>query len=493
MALARLSAAALTLPILLGGSAAPAVVAHVMTPAVGSPGQSLPLGDEQDLVAGQLSCAAPLPPIPICFGPAQLRAAYDIQPLIDAGIDGTGATIVIIDAFSSPTLAGDLATFDTAWGLPAASPDVVTPDGIPPFDPSQAMWATEISLDVEWAHAIAPGANLTLVLAKSSDDADLLSATRYAVDHNLGDVITQSFGEAEACADPELLRQEHAVFERAASKGITLVAGSGDKGAVNFLCDGSLTNVPAAATPASDPDVTAVGGTRLTLDRSTAAYVSETGWHDASGAGGGGFSSVYRRPGYQAPFISDDAARGLPDVAYAGSGFGSVLIVVHGHTRAIFGTSAGAPQWAAIDALSRQFAGHRQSQLNIRLYHLAKSDAYGDAFHDITTGNNTNSTSPTKFFAVPGYDLCTGWGTPKGSPLINALVGTPWFVWAQIGNASPGNGSYASPYNTLARATNGVLAGGTIAIEGTALVPGSNRFTKAMTLRAAGGTATIGR
>jgi subtilase family serine protease len=418
-AFARLSTAALTLPILLGGGAAPAVAAHVMTPSVGSPGQSSPLGDEQDLVAGQLSCP-PIPPRPFCYGPAQLRGAYDIQPLIDSGIDGTGATIVIIDAFSSPTLADDVAAFDAAWGLPDAILHVVTPDGIPPFDPSQGAWAVEMSLDVEWAHAIAPGAHLELVLAKSSDDVDLLSATRYAVDHNLGDVITQSFGEAESCADPELLRQEHAVFERAASKGITLVAGSGDKGAVNFLCDGSLTPVPAAATPASDPDVTAVGGTRLTLDPSTGAYVSETGWHDASGASGGGFSTVYRRPGYQAPFISDNAARGLPDVAYAGSGFGSFLIVANHRTRAIFGTSAGAPQWAGIDALSRQFAGHRQSQLNIRLYHLAKSDSYGAAFHDISTGNNTWN-AVTGFEAGRGWDPVTGLGTPDVAKLVPLL------------------------------------------------------------------------
>jgi len=426
MALARLSAAALTLPVLLGGGAAPAVVAHVMTPSVGSPGQSWPLGDEQDLVAGQLTCAAPLPPIPLCFGPAQLRAAYDIQPLIDAGVDGRGTTIVIIDAFSSPTLMSDVSAFDSAWGLPAANLDVVNPDGSPPFDASQAMWAVEISLDVEWAHAVAPGAHIELVLAKSSDDVDLLNATRYAVDHNLGDVITQSFGEAEACADPELLRQEHAVFETAASKGITLVAGSGDKGAVNFLCDGSLTTVPAVATPASDPDVTAVGGTKLTLDRSTAAYVSETGWHDASGASGGGFSSIYRRPGYQAPFIRDNGARGLPDVAYAGSGLDSYLIVVHGHARAIFGTSAGAPQWAGIDALSRQVAGHRQSQLNIRLYHLAKSDSYGVAFHDILTGNNNWTIKQTGqtvngFNAGPGWDAVTGLGTPDVAKLVPLL------------------------------------------------------------------------
>jgi len=163
-----------------------------MTPAVGNSGQYQDLGTAEDLGSVHFRCQLPSSPRP-CYGPDQIRAAYDIQPLLNAHIDGTGTTIVIIDAFSSPTIQADLNLFDRVWGLPDASVDIAMPDGTPPFD---AGWAHEISLDVEWAHAVAPGAHLQLVLAKSSDDVDLLSATRYAVDNNLGDVITQSFGEA---------------------------------------------------------------------------------------------------------------------------------------------------------------------------------------------------------------------------------------------------------------------------------------------------------
>ena len=418
IALARLAAAVVSLPIALGGGVAPAVATHAMTPSAGGLGQYQDLGSASDFTA-----AHPCGPFPMCYMPAHLRAAYDIQPLLDAGIDGTGTTIVIVDAFSNPTIATDLAAFDGAFGLPAANLNIIAPDGQTPFDGSRLQfgWAVEIALDVEWAHVVAPGAHLELVLAKSEKDADLLSATRFAIENDLGEVITQSFGEAESCADPKLLRQEHAVFERAASRGITLLAGSGDFGASNLLCDGSgLASVASVATPASDPDVTAVGGTRLAIDPTSSANAGETTWNDQFGAGGGGFSSVYRRPGYQARFVDGNHARGVPDVAYSASAFGSTWIVALGRMGAVFGTSGGTPQWAGIVALARQEAGHRQSQLNIRLYHVAKSNSYQDAFHDITTGSNSFA-GVTGFSAGPGWDAVTGLGTPDVAKLVPLL------------------------------------------------------------------------
>jgi subtilase family serine protease len=126
---------------------------------------------------------------------------------------------------------------------------------------------------VEWAHAIAPGANITLVLAKTNDDADILSATQYAVDHNLGNVISQSFGENESCVDSNLLAAQRNLFVKATLKHITLIASSGDDGAAQGTCDGSSI-VLAASSPASDPLVTAVGGTALhAADFSTSAAI----------------------------------------------------------------------------------------------------------------------------------------------------------------------------------------------------------------------------
>ena len=421
--LARLGATALALPVLIGGAGS-AFTSHPMTPAFGGLVHYEAIGDVQPLGAVHFPCQVAGSPFPPCYGPDQIRAAYDIQPLLDQGIDGSGQTIVIVDAFSSPFLQRDLALFDTVWNLPAPDLEVVAPDGLTPFDgsPLQMGWAVEISLDVEWAHVVAPGARIELVLTKTEQDADMLSGIEYAIDHQLGDVITMSFGESESCADPALLRAEHAAFERAASRGITLISGSGDLGATNLLCDGSgIMSVATASTPGSDPDVTSVGGTRLIANLSSGAYQAETGWGDAFGASGGGFSAVYKRPGYQAPFIGDNSARGEPDVAYSADLIGGTLIAFAGHFGVIVGTSVGTPQWAGIAALSEQVAGHRLPQLNIRLYHLAKSGSYTVGLHDITTGSNGFAGVPG-FSAGPGWDAVTGLGTPDVAKLVPLLT-----------------------------------------------------------------------
>ena len=421
----RLAAGILALPLVLAG-AGPGAAGHAMTPAAGGLAHFMVVADAHNFGAPHAPCQVPGSPFPPCYGPDQMRAAYDMQPLLDSGTDGSGQTIVVVDAFSNPFLLGphgDLALFDAAWGLPAANVDMVAPDGLTPFDGSalQLGWAIEIALDVEWAHVVAPGAHVVLVLSKSEADADLLSATRYAVDNNLGNVITMSFGESENCADPALLRDQHAVFERAASRGVTLVSGSGDFGSTNLLCDGSgIQSSASATTPGSDPDVTAVGGTRLIANVVTGAYVGETAWNDQFGASGGGFSAVYHRPGYQAPFTNDNGARGLPDVAYGADLIGSPLVLFAGHFGLVSGTSVGSPQWAGIAALVAQSSGHRQSQLNIRLYHLAKSRSYGVGLRDITVGDNSFA-GVAGFSAAPGWDPVTGLGTPDVAKLIPLL------------------------------------------------------------------------
>ncbi len=206
-----------------------------------------------------------------------MRHAYGTDALISAGFDGHGKTIIIVDAFQAPNIVAQLNTYDTFYGLPGLNglgnaPDAglgtftqIAPDGLTPFvtgDANMTGWAEEISLDVLWAHAIAPGANIVLDLAKSNDDADILSATKYAVDHHLGDIVSQSFGEAESCVDPTLLKQEHQVFAKATLKHMTLFASSGDQGAAQPTCDGNSW-IKSASSPANDPLVTAVGGTEL--------------------------------------------------------------------------------------------------------------------------------------------------------------------------------------------------------------------------------------
>ena len=169
-----------------------------------------------------------------------------------------------------------------------------------------------------------------LVLAKSDADADILSAQKYAVDNHLGDVISQSFGENESCMDPILLAQQHQVFADATMNNITIFASAGDDGAAQRTCDGSSL-VQAVSTPASDPLVTAVGGTELhaagycltVLGCDPAAnplpgtYEGEIAWNEPGiGATGGGFSVLYDEPSYQQGTIHGGKQRGVPDVSY---------------------------------------------------------------------------------------------------------------------------------------------------------------------------------
>ena len=456
-------AAVVVIGVLLAASAASGGHAtasrHVVTPAV-SVGHNWALEGAVDPI-GQVgplrSCQTRLTPSAAgsCYGPDQIRIAYGFQPLLDQGITGAGRTIVIIDAYGSPTLAADTSLFNAYMGLPATTLNVIQPDG-PPLstDVGNAFgWAAETTLDVTWAHAIAPAATIDLVVAKSNNDSDILSATQYVADHNLGDVVSQSFGEAEQCMGSALLAQQHTVFGRLAKENITLFASSGDQGAALPSCDGN-SYIKAASTPATDPLVTAVGGTQLIAQPATASpftvggtWINEVTWNEGIGsATGGGVSSVYSRPDYQAPVVKDTHMREVPDISYNAAVNGGVLAVLTcpgpsacGAPAGTYffrfgGTSAGSPQWAALVALADQMAGGRVGDINKTLYHLGKGNNASTYFHDITVGDNSvpfNSGVPgtpiTGFSAVPGWDAATGWGSPIANTLVPAI-------------AKPGNG-----------------------------------------------------
>jgi subtilase family serine protease len=356
--------------------------------------------------------------------------------LLDQSITGLGKRIVIIDAFQSPSLEADLQTFNAVFGLPAAPLTIIAPDGLTPFDPkddNQLSWSAEITLDVEWAHAIAPGASITLVLAKSNEDTDILSATKYAVDHRLGDVISQSFGENETCVDPDFARKQHQIFVEATLKNITLFASSGDLGAALPSCDGSVLT-KAVSSPAVDPLVVAVGGTALTAAPycdtcgTPGTYVRETVWNDDFGASGGGFSVVYKKPLFQFLAVKG-GKRGIPDVAYDGATSTGVLGVWRlGDPNAqpslfIFGgTSAGTPQWAALLALADQRAGYNLGFINHGLYLIGLDRSVRTAsFHDITKGNN-DFQDIKGYNAAPGWDPTTGLGSPNAAAFVDNLI-----------------------------------------------------------------------
>jgi len=408
-----------------------------------------------------------------CYNPYQIRTAYGIDGLIAAGSDGTGHTIVIVDAFQSPTITQDLALFNSTFQLPSAPFTQIAPDGLTPFDPGnadQVGWSAEISLDVQWAHAIAPGASIVLVLAKSDQDADILSAIKYAVDHNLGDVISMSFCEAETCVDPALLAQYHDVFASATGKGITLFASSGDEGAALPSCDGT-TWIKAVSSPASDPLVSGVGGTELNAagiclvsqgcnpaaNPAPGVYVSEEAWNeDNESSTGGGISVLFDAPPYQKSAVKA-SGRGVPDVAY-NAGVDTGVLAFWGvpfGVGAAFrfgGTSAGSPQWAGILAISNQVAGKRLGYLNSAFYQIRQTPPnYGPSFHDITVGNNSvvepddmgNPVAVQGFDAATGWDATTGIGTPKVDGLVARLIQrvSPGDAVSAIATSKPhGNG-----------------------------------------------------
>ena len=235
-----------------------------------------------------------------CYEPRQIRMAYNVP----GGLTGAGRSITIIDAFQSPTIGADLAAFSKLFNLASPKLRIIAPQGLTPFnskDPDQVGWAGEISLDVEWAHAIAPGATINLVLARSDQDKDIFAAQRYVIRHNLGDVLSQSFGEAERCMRPRVLKGTHELFKEAAAERMTVFASSGDFGSAQPSCNGS-SFTEAASSPASDPRVTGVGGTHLQAGFPDGDYEGETAWNDSIGSSGGGYSVTYSRPRFQRGF-----------------------------------------------------------------------------------------------------------------------------------------------------------------------------------------------
>ncbi len=386
-----------------------------------------------------------------CYQPAQIQNAYDIAPLLDAHVTGAGRTIVIIDAFQSPTIESDLAIFDQTFGLPAPHFTITTPAGAPPpfdiTDANQVGWSGEITLDVLWAHAIAPGANIVLAEAPSNNDSDILATTKAVIENNMGDVVSQSFGEAEQCMDPALLAEQHRLFAEAARKRMTVFASSGDSGASQPSCDGNSA-ILAASTPASDPFVTRVGGTTLDADTTTGAYIGETAWTEPFGCNppalaptdvncsGGGFSVLFNRPDFQKHVIKNaHTGRGVPDVAYNAGVAGGVLVHwgvgletlgLDPNAPSFFifgGTSAGSPQWAGLAALGDQLGHRRLGDLNPALYDLANSGGkLRRDFHDITIGNNDVAEIGTGFDAVKGWDPVTGVGSPNAAALLPDLI-----------------------------------------------------------------------
>jgi subtilase family serine protease len=418
------------------GSSAGAVTRTVITPTSRSAG-------------GTGDCDSPT----TCYTPRQFDVAYGLRPLLKRGIDGRGETVVmpeLAEQQPSPPLVSDirqdLAGFDAAFGLPATRLQVTTK-----FAPGASPWLSygEETLDVEMVHAVAPGATIRVVLFPPSAldtpaglTTALIGTIRLGTSH--GDVVSITAGVGEHCFTGTEVTGLHAALRAAASHHVTIVGASQDTGPVGAPCDiiegltgNGPTPVRELSLPASDPLTLAVGGTGLTASHQTGAYMGETAWGLPYGtpgtnfqASGGGFSHLFARPGYQNGIPGTGAARGVPDVAADASGHtGMALIISEGDGKYIIrnsgGTSASAPFWAGLIAVADQYAGHDLGFVNPALYQIARSAAYHQAFHDITTGNNTVIFPPKAFpgyRATPGWDPVTGLGSPNAETLIPLLT-----------------------------------------------------------------------
>ncbi len=361
-----------------------------------------------------------------CYRPSAIRTAYNFPN----DLDGTGQTIVIVDAFGSPTIQQDLAQFDSDFGIPdPPSFTILCPQGCPNTNNAPhgvEGWGVETSLDVEWAHAMAPGANLVLVVAATSSGNAINLAEAVAIKMFPGAVFSQSFGIPEYLvhANNAQIMQAHANYVAATAAHITLLASAGDSGATN----GSPANTANAGFPASDPLTLSVGGTQgnpyWTGLLTAGVYGGEEVWNEPQyGAATGGSPSLFFSvPNYQSGMGLQ--SRTIPDVSYNAAINGGVLVLdsaAGGYYR-VGGTSAGSPQWAAIIALANQKAGHSLGFVNSAIYQVAKSSSYANDFHDILTGDNKLLETQTGFSAGTGYDFATGWGTPNVSNLIPDLV-----------------------------------------------------------------------
>ena len=288
-----------------------------------------------------------------CYGPAQIRQAYDLPALYAGGVTGRGATIVIVDSYGSPTIRNDLAVFDRAYQIPAPPQfQIIQPAGrVPAYDPANSNmvgWAGETTLDVEWAHAVAPGANILLVETPVSETEgvhgfpQIVMAEQYVLSHYHVDVISQSFSATEETfPSPASVQALRGAYQAAYQDHVTVLAASGDSGAADVGPDETTYySFRVTSWPDSDPLVTGVGGTQLHFT-AQGTPAAPTVWNDtynrdanefADGnpgpnplASGGGTSIFFTRPSYQ-DGVADvvHGSRGVPDISMSAACSGSV-------------------------------------------------------------------------------------------------------------------------------------------------------------------------
>jgi subtilase family serine protease len=359
-------------------------------------------------------------------------------------------------------------------------------------------------MDIETVISMAPGlTKLYVFLGNNTDDI-------------LGQMITnseiQQFSSSWGMNQDQTAEQDFQIMQ---VQGQSFFDASGDGDAYVVA--------PIPNWPADDPNVTSVGGTTLTMYNNGTAYISydlETVWNDGQHTGqnnapwwgngqttndaywgsGGGVSSTYPIPLWQQSINmtavgGSSTRRNFPDVAMPGVYVWSVY--ENGLSTSVEGTSCAAPLWAGFTALVNQQAAAQGKPsvgfLNPAIYAIGQSQYYTNAFHDITQGSNTWSLSPNSYFAAPGFDLCTGWGSPNGQGMIDALVSYAGPVFVDFNYTGTTNtGTFDFPFKTLAQGVNTVSNNGTILIRTAGSSPETMTISKPMTIKVIGGPATVG-
>ncbi|MFZ0800710.1 MAG: S53 family peptidase [Terriglobales bacterium] len=372
------------------------------------------------------------------MAPADFATIYDVAPLSQQAIDGSGQSIAIVGR--SNIHISDVRQFRSMFGLPANDPQIIV-NGANPGVLSSGE-ESEADLDVEWSGAVARKATIKFVVSASTNTSDgaYLSA-QYIVNHNLAPVMSMSFGLCEAALGTSGNSFVNSLWQQAAAQGISVFVSSGDSGAAG--CDSSsvtrATHGRAVNGLCSSPYSVCVGGTQFsdsnyslywaasnsTTMGSALGYIPEAVWNDsgASGlwAGGGGVSTIYAKPTWQSGVgVPADGKRDVPDVSLSAAVHDGYLIYMNGDDLVSGGTSAASPSFAGLMALVVEKMGARQGNANTALYSLANDQRFGGAavFHDVKTGNNSVA-GVTGFNAIAGYDQASGLGSVDANVLVN--------------------------------------------------------------------------
>ncbi|WP_165876749.1 S53 family peptidase [Acidipila rosea] len=456
---------------------------HARAVTLTTQGASLPVGvffgnvygaDPNNTKQGTLS--------PCGYSAAQVQSTYGLDQAYKQKLNGAGQTIVIIDAYGSPTITEDANAFSALNKLPqlnAKNFQVIYPEG-QPFLPNTG-WIPEISLDVEWAHAMAPGANIKLLIAASAQDNDFQYTLLYAITHHLGSVISNSYGYPELESGPAVLEAYNEVIELGAAAGIAVNFATGDSGD-----NVAMLGQPSASVPSDSPYATAVGGTSVGLPKSGGGN-GQTGWGNNLtylsfamngvfdpplnvgnyGGAGGGPSIYFRKPAYQKSLPG--TMRQQPDVSALADPFTGTEIVVTDpnlggqYVEVYGGTSLAAPIFSGIWAIANQKAGHWLGQAAPIIAKMnsheitdivpvsSPEDVAGTVFDssgptyyspsalanplqnqteffsalwDLANGQYLDLTfgTDTSLTITPGWDNVTGYGTPNGMAFINAAA-----------------------------------------------------------------------